>query len=220
MLINISNLNKSYINKNYSLNVLKKIDLTVSEGEFISIMGKSGCGKSTLLNIIGLIDRYDSGEYFLGEMCIKELKNSQLAKLRLAKFGYIYQSYNLISSLNCLDNVELTQGYAGITKKNRKERAEQLMELVGLKDKIKVYPAQLSGGEQQRLSIARALSNNPQIILADEPTGSLDYKTGTEIMSILKELNNKGTAIIVVTHDMEIANYATKNLNLVDGVLQ
>ena len=182
------------------------------------ITGGSGCGKSSLLNIIGLIDDFDSGDYFLYGQKIKQINKKQLAKTRLNQIGYIYQSFNLINELNCLDNIQLIQGYAGISKLERQKNAKSLISRVGLSKKANSYPSELSGAEQQRIAIARAISNNPKIILADEPTGNLDYNTGLEIMSLLKELNKQGITIIMVTHDRDLLSYSSRFLVMQDGI--
>ena len=196
---------------------LDEIDLEVTQGEFLMIMGRSGCGKTTLLNLIGCIDRYEKGEYYFHDIDIKNLKEKELSKLRREKMGYIYQSFNLIEDLNCLENIELTQGYAGVPEKIRHKNVRELLERLGLADKEKSLPAQLSGGQKQRIAIARAISNSPEIILADEPTGNLDYNTGMETMNLLAQLNSEGATIIMVTHDKELTLYASRVLIMQDG---
>ena len=173
-MIEIKNLSKIYKNGKHKFYALNNISLNIKSGEFLMITGRSGCGKSSLLNIIGLIDDFDSGDYFLYGQNIKQINKKQLAKTRLNQIGYIYQSFNLINELNCLDNIQLIQGYAGISKLERQKNAKSLISRVGLSKKANSYPSELSGGEQQRIAIARAISNNPKIILADEPTGNLD----------------------------------------------
>lgn len=217
-MVKIENMIKTYESKGNCTEVLKRISLEVKEGDFLAIMGKSGCGKTTLLNIIGLIDTFNEGDYLLNGLDVKNFKASEMAKIRRDNIGYVYQAFNLIDELNCEDNVSLTLGYAGVKTAERKKRAHQLLESVGLKDKFKAYPSQLSGGQKQRVAIARAISNNPALILADEPTGNLDYNSGIEIMELLQELNTKGTTIIMVTHDEEFAGYATKRIDMKDGI--
>lgn len=217
-MVKIENMIKTYESKGNCTEVLKRISLEVKEGDFLAIMGKSGCGKTTLLNIIGLIDTFNEGDYLLNGLDVKNFKASEMAKIRRDNIGYVYQAFNLIDELNCEDNVSLTLGYAGVKTAERKKRAHQLLESVGLKDKFKAYPSQLSGGQKQRVAIARAISNNPALILADEPTGNLDYNSGIEIMELLQELNTKGTTIIMVTHDEEFAGYATQRIDMKDGV--
>lgn len=217
-MIEIKNLSKIYKNGKYKFYALNNISLNIKSGEFLMITGRSGCGKSSLLNIIGLIDDFDSGDYFLYGQNIKQINKKQLAKTRLNQIGYIYQSFNLINELNCLDNIQLIQGYAGISKLERQKNAKSLISRVGLSKKANSYPSELSGGEQQRIAIARAISNNPKIILADEPTGNLDYNTGLEIMSLLKELNKQGITIIMVTHDRDLLSYSSRFLVMQDGI--
>ena len=217
-MIEIKNLSKIYKNGKHKFYALNNISLNIKSGEFLMITGRSGCGKSSLLNIIGLIDDFDSGDYFLYGQNIKQLNKKQLAKTRLNQIGYIYQSFNLINELNCLDNIQLIQGYAGISKLERQKNAKSLISRVGLSKKANSYPSELSGGEQQRIAIARAISNNPKIILADEPTGNLDYNTGLEIMSLLKELNKQGITIIMVTHDRDLLSYSSRFLVMQDGI--
>lgn len=217
-MIEIKNLSKIYKNGKHKFYALNNISLNIKSGEFLMITGRSGCGKSSLLNIIGLIDDFDSGDYFLYGQKIKQINKKQLAKTRLNQIGYIYQSFNLINELNCLDNIQLIQGYAGISKLERQKNAKSLISRVGLSKKANSYPSELSGGEQQRIAIARAISNNPKIILADEPTGNLDYNTGLEIMSLLKELNKQGITIIMVTHDRDLLSYSSRFLVMQDGI--
>lgn len=216
-MINIENLSKIYGTKEATLYAVKNAFLEVQAGEFLMIMGRSGCGKSTLLNIIGCIDGYDGGTYSFENLIIKSLKLDQLAKLRREKIGYIYQAYNLIDELTCLDNIEISMGYAGISGKERRTRAKAQLERVGLPEKANAYPQQLSGGQQQRVAVARALSNQPSLILADEPTGNLDYQTGIQIMELLKELNKEGITIVMVTHDQELTAYASRVIHMQDG---
>ena len=218
-MIEIKDLSKIYCSKDGNFYAVNHVSLHVDAGEFLIIMGRSGCGKSTLLNMIGLIDTFDEGNYTLFENDVKSLNYNQLAKIRLTKIGYIYQAYNLIDELNCQDNVELVQGYAGVAKEQRRKRAEALLERVGLLEKAKLYPQQLSGGQQQRIAIARAITNYPQLILADEPTGNLDYKTGIQVMELLKQLNEEGMTIIMVTHDEELTSYASRVIRMKDGEL-
>ena len=217
-MIEIKNLSKIYKNGKHKFYALNNISLNIKSGEFLMITGRSGCGKSSLLNIIGLIDDFDSGDYFLYGQNIKQINKKQLAKTRLNQIGYIYQSFNLIHELNSLDNIQLIQGYAGISKLERQKNAKSLISRVGLSKKANSYPSELSGGEQQRIAIARAISNNPKIILADEPTGNLDYNTGLEIMSLLKELNKQGITIIMVTHDRDLLSYSSRFLVMQDGI--
>lgn len=219
-MLEIHNLSKIYRSGENQLYAVNHVSLRVERGEFVMIMGRSGCGKSTLLNLLGLVDSFDEGSYRLDGIDVKSAGRSQLAKLRLTKIGYIYQAYNLIDELNILDNIELVQGYAGVPGKARRERARTLLEQVGLSEKAKLYPQQLSGGQQQRVAIARAISNHPEIILADEPTGNLDYNTGVQVMELLKKLNDEGLTVIMVTHDRDLAKYAARVVHMADGKIE
>ncbi len=216
-IIQLQDINKIYRTKEGPFYAARSISLKIEVGEFMIIMGRSGCGKSTLLNILGFIDSFDEGTYWWNGKDTKKMDRNQCAKIRLSEIGYIYQSYNLIDELNCLENVELVMGYAGIKKSERKKRAQELLERVGLLDKAKSYPQELSGGQQQRIAIARAISNNPRVILADEPTGNLDYNTGMQVMEILKQLNDEGITIVMVTHDQELSDYASRIITMSDG---
>ena len=199
------------------LNVLKGIDLTVYEGEFVAIMGPSGSGKSTLMNIIGLLDKPTSGDYSLNGTQVEELKEKQLAKVRNQEIGFVFQQFFLLSKLSALQNVELPLVYAGVNSSKRRQLAKQFLEKVELSERMKHLPSELSGGQKQRVAIARALVNNPSIILADEPTGALDTKTSDQIMQLLTELNREGKTIVMVTHEPEIADFATRKIVIRDG---
>lgn len=216
-LIQLSNVVKSYSNGDQELNVLKGIDLTVYEGEFVAIMGPSGSGKSTLMNIIGLLDKPTSGDYSLNGTQVEELKEKQLAKVRNQEIGFVFQQFFLLSKLSALQNVELPLVYAGVNSSKRRQLAKQFLEKVELSERMKHLPSELSGGQKQRVSIARALVNNPSIILADEPTGALDTKTSDQIMQLLTELNREGKTIVMVTHEPEIADFATRKIVIRDG---
>ena len=216
-LIQLSNVVKSYSNGDQELNVLKGIDLTVYEGEFIAIMGPSGSGKSTLMNIIGLLDKPTSGDYSLNGTQVEELKEKQLAKVRNQEIGFVFQQFFLLSKLSALQNVELPLVYAGVNSSKRRQLAKQFLEKVELSERMKHLPSELSGGQKQRVAIARALVNNPSIILADEPTGALDTKTSDQIMQLLTELNREGKTIVMVTHEPEIADFATRKIVIRDG---
>lgn len=217
VLIQLNDIVKTYQNGDQELRVLKGIDLTVREGEFLAIMGPSGSGKSTLMNIIGLLDRPTSGDYRLNGTQVEELSGKKLAQVRNEEIGFIFQQFFLLSKLNALQNVELPLIYAGVGVSKRRQLAKQYLEKVELGERIKHLPSELSGGQKQRVAIARALVNNPSIILADEPTGALDTKTGQQIMALLTELNKEGKTIIMVTHEPEIANYATRKIVIRDG---
>ena len=216
-IIELSNIQKSYTVDNSKVNVLNNINLEIHKGDFIGIYGKSGSGKSTLLNIIGLIDKMNSGIYLLNGIDISKISSKQENGIRNREIGYIFQSFNLINSLNVLENVAMPLGYSGVGKKERILRAKELLESVGLKDKAYSYPHKLSGGEKQRVSISRALSNNPSIILADEPTGALDSKNSEIIMNLLKKINDSGTTVIMVTHDETLTKYMTRLFYIKDG---
>ncbi|HEM3613546.1 TPA: ABC transporter ATP-binding protein [Streptococcus suis] len=218
-LIRLTNINKSYKNGDQELRVLKDIDLEVEEGEFLAIMGPSGSGKSTLMNIIGLLDRSSSGNYWLEGEEVSQLSEKKLAQVRNDQIGFVFQQFFLLSKLNALQNVELPLIYAGVPSSKRKKLAQQYLEKVELAERMMHLPSELSGGQKQRVAIARALVNTPAIILADEPTGALDTKTGEQIMQLLTELNNEGKTIIMVTHEPEIAAYAKRKIVLRDGVI-
>lgn len=218
-LIDLRNINKTYRNGDQELKVLKNINLTVEEGEFVAIMGPSGSGKSTLMNIIGMLDRPSTGEYFLGNEDVANLGDKKLAKVRNNQIGFVFQQFFLLSKLNALQNVELPLIYAGASQGSRRNLAKQYLEKVDLGTRMTHLPSELSGGQKQRVAIARALVNNPSIILADEPTGALDTKTGEQIMELLTELNAEGKTIIMVTHEPEIAAYAKRQIVIRDGVI-
>ncbi|HEM6289924.1 TPA: ABC transporter ATP-binding protein [Streptococcus suis] len=218
-LIRLTNINKSYKNGDQELRVLKDIDLEVEEGEFLAIMGPSGSGKSTLMNIIGLLDRSTTGNYWLEGEEVSQLSEKKLASVRNDQIGFVFQQFFLLSKLNALQNVELPLIYAGVPANQRKKLAKRYLEKVELAERMTHLPSELSGGQKQRVAIARALVNTPAIILADEPTGALDTKTGQQIMELLTELNNEGKTIIMVTHEPEIAAYAKRKIVLRDGII-
>ncbi|HFI0163762.1 TPA: ABC transporter ATP-binding protein [Streptococcus suis] len=218
-LIRLTNINKSYKNGDQELRVLKDIDLEVEEGEFLAIMGPSGSGKSTLMNIIGLLDRSTTGNYWLEGEEVSQLSEKKLASVRNDQIGFVFQQFFLLSKLNALQNVELPLIYAGVPANQRKKLAKRYLEKVELAERMTHLPSELSGGQKQRVAIARALVNTPAIILADEPTGALDSKTGQQIMELLTELNNEGKTIIMVTHEPEIAAYAKRKIVLRDGII-
>lgn len=218
-LIELHNINKTY-NNGQPLHVLKGIDMQVEQGEYLSIMGASGSGKSTLLNILGILDNYDTGEYWLGGKLIKNLSETEAAHYRNRTIGFIFQSFNLISFKTAVENVELPLFYQGVSRKNRHERAMDLLDSLGLARWAEHYPNEMSGGQKQRVAIARALITNPKIILADEPTGALDSRTSYEVMELLGNLNRKsGVTIIVVTHESGVANSTDKIIHIKDGVI-
>lgn len=217
-LIEINGVNKLYkVSDTVSFHALKNINLKIKKGEFAAIVGPSGSGKSTFMNIIGLLDKPSSGIYKLDGEDVSKFPEEKLAQLRNKKLGFVFQSFNLLQRTTSLQNVALPLIYAGITKREREEKARELLEGVGLQDKIRSFPNQLSGGEQQRVAVARALVTNPDIILADEPTGNLDSKSGEEIISILENLNKKGKTVLLITHSREIAKKADRIISLRDG---
>ena len=218
-MIHLENVNKTYFGAQ-PLHVLKGINLDIEAGEFVSIMGASGSGKSTLLNILGILDNYDSGLYTLNGVRIWDLSERKAAEYRNHMIGFIFQSFNLISFKNAVENVELPLFYQGVSRKKRHTLAMEYLERLGLKEWADHYPNELSGGQKQRVAIARALITKPQIILADEPTGALDSKTSVEVMQLLKQLNeDEGMTIVVVTHESGVANETNKIVHIKDGVI-
>ena len=216
----IKDLQKSYNTGKSKLHVLKGINLDISEGEFVSIMGSSGSGKSTLLNIIGILDQKDSGIYELDGIPIEHLNEAKAAEYRSRFLGFVFQSFNLISYKTALENVALPLYYQNVNRKERNQKALEYLEKVGLADWANHLPNELSGGQKQRVAIARALITNPRIILADEPTGALDSKTTHDIMKLLQEINNQGKTIIIVTHGPDVAAQTKRNVFLKDGIIE
>ncbi len=215
----MKNIVKQYVVGEEVQTILKGIGLEIREGEFLSILGPSGSGKSTLMNIIGCLDTPTSGEYILHGRTIRDLDEKQLAHIRSKEIGFIFQQFQLLPRLDALKNVELPLIYAGVSPRERTERAEEMLVRVGLKDRMHHYQNQLSGGQQQRVAIARALATNPTLLLADEPTGALDQTTGEQVMQLFRELNDEGRTIIMITHDLKIARHASHIVNILDGVL-
>ena len=216
-LIELRDIYKIYYMGDEEVHANDGISLSIYKGEFVAIVGKSGSGKSTLMNIIGALDVPTDGEYYLGGEDVSDMTDNQLAEIRNRMIGFIFQQYNLRPKLNLLENVELPLLYAGVDAAERKERALNSLERVGLKEKWKNFPNQLSGGQQQRVSIARALAGDPSLILADEPTGALDSRTGREVLDFLKKLNKEGNTIVMITHDNSIALEAERVVRIIDG---
>jgi putative ABC transport system ATP-binding protein len=219
IIIKIENIAKTYKIGDIKIKALRGLDLQINEGEFVAVMGPSGSGKSTLMNMIGCLDVPDSGKYFIENIDVSKLNDNQLAEIRNKKVGFVFQTFNLLSRLSTFQNVELPTIYTRVKIKNKNKRINEYIESVGLKGKEKNKPSELSGGERQRVAIARALINNPTIILADEPTGNLDSRTGEEIMAIFQKLNKEGKTIILVTHELEIAMHTQRIIYLRDGLI-
>lgn len=216
-MLKIKNVRKVYNTGSIEFEALKGINITINEGDFVSIVGPSGSGKSTLMNIIGCLDLPTTGEYYIDGTEVNELKEDKLAELRNKKIGFVFQNFNLLSKLSALENVELPLVYRGIKEKKAKKIAREKLESVGLGDKLNNKPNELSGGQKQRVAVARALAGNPALLLADEPTGALDTRSGQEVMDIFKKLNSSGNTIVVITHDMDIAQQAKKIIKIIDG---
>ena len=217
MIITVDNVNKTYKNGSLELQVLKNISFKVDKGEFLAIMGSSGSGKSTMMNILGCLDNQYEGKYILDGIDISKSTENELSEIRNKKIGFIFQSFNLLPRLTALENVELPLIYSSVPKEERHKRANELLEMVGLKDRTHHRPNELSGGQRQRVAIARALVNNPSIILADEPTGNLDSKSEGEIIEILQKLNKMGKTIVIVTHEPNIGEIAERKIVFKDG---
>ena len=217
MIITVDKINKTYKNGSLELQVLKNISFKVDKGEFLAIMGSSGSGKSTMMNILGCLDNQYEGKYVLDGIDISKSTENELSEIRNKKIGFIFQSFNLLPRLTALENVELPLIYSSVPKEERHKRANELLEMVGLKDRTHHRPNELSGGQRQRVAIARALVNNPSIILADEPTGNLDSKSEAEIIEILQKLNKMGKTIVIVTHEPNIGEIAQRKIVFKDG---
>lgn len=219
-MIDLRGIHKSYVTGSNSLHVLKGIDLFVDKGELVSIMGASGSGKSTLLNVLGILDNYDKGEYYLDGQLVKDMSEAKAAILRNRMLGFVFQSFNLISFKNALENVALPLYYQGVSRKKRNKMALEYLDKMGLKEWADHLPSELSGGQKQRVAIARALITRPRVILADEPTGALDSVTSQEVMDLFQEINATGITVIIVTHEREIAQRTDKIIRLKDGNIE
>ena len=213
------NICKSYHMGDEDIQVLSNVNLDIDQGEFLSVLGPSGSGKSTLMNIIGCLDVATSGDYTLCGQVIEDMDEAQLAYVRSHEIGFVFQNHQLLPRLTALKNVELPLIYAGVGPRERRRRATEMLERVGLSDRMEHYPSQLSGGQAQRVAIARAMVSNPSILLADEPTGALDQKTGRQVMTLFRKLNDEGRTIVMITHDTNIARNARRIVHIIDGVL-
>lgn len=220
MLLNLSHIYKDYQQEKLVVPVLKDVSLSVEEGEYVAIMGPSGSGKTTLMNIIGCLDLPTSGSYELSGQDVLACKDRELADVRLNSIGFVFQSFHLLPRESALENVALPLIYAGVKKADREKCAAAALERVGLADRVDFKPTQLSGGQKQRVAIARAMVNNPKILLADEPTGALDSKSGKQIMELFERLNEEGVTIVMITHDAKIASYAKRVIRIIDGEIE
>lgn len=219
-LISLEQINKTYVLGEQTVHALKGVDLKIQQGEYLALMGPSGSGKSTLMNIIGCLDSPSSGKYWLNGKEVSQMSDSDLSEVRNSEIGFVFQTFNLLNRLNAIENVALPLVYAGIPVSERIQRAQSVLEKVGLKDRMKHKPNELSGGQRQRVAVARALINNPSLLLADEPTGNLDTKTSHEIMALFNEIHESGNTIVLVTHEEDIANHARNIVRMRDGIIE
>ncbi len=220
MILELRNICKDYIQEKMVIPVLKNISFTMEEGEYVAVMGPSGSGKTTLMNIVGCLDQATSGTFWLDGQDMSACSENDLSDIRLKKIGFVFQNFQLLPRQTALENVELPLTYAGIPRKERRERAAQALARVGLEDRIHFRPSQLSGGQKQRVAIARAMVNHPKILLADEPTGALDSVSGQQVMDLFQSLNQEGVSILMITHDREIAGHAGRMVSIRDGILR
>ena len=220
MILELKDICKDYIQGKMVIPVLKQVDFHMEKGEYVAIMGPSGSGKTTLMNIVGCLDQATSGQVILDGQDISKCTDNEMSDLRLHKIGFVFQNFQLLPKQTALENVELPLTYAGIPKKERKERALAALKRVGLEERVDFQPNQLSGGQKQRVAIARAMVNNPRILLADEPTGALDSASGEQVMELFQRLNDEGVSILMITHDSEIAGYAQRKVVIRDGILK
>jgi len=219
-IIETRGLTKVFGSNGAAVHALRGIDMTVSRGEFVALIGPSGSGKSTLMAILGCLDKPTAGTYALDGERVEGLSGRELAQIRNDKIGFVFQQYNLLPKASVLRNVELPMLYAGVSRKERRARAQELLEMVGIPEKAKVLPAALSGGQRQRVAVARSLANRPALLLADEPTGALDSKTGHEVLELFADLHRRGNTIIIVTHDLSIAGMAQRQVEIMDGLIK